>query len=302
MISVVTAISRGDDSWIRSIFSRYLFDRVAATFHRLQDPVAARLHRQMDPVAEIFVFLDRVDDIGVKIARKRRRKLDPLDSVAATARKSLEKGDFPAKPSSPASVVGPIAIHILADEVDLLYALALEASQLVGQFRRRQASFPAPRKRHDAVCAEFVAALDDRQQMRHTANGAVRLGDGPIVIDLSFAEIDDISHRLSGTLCDRVRRHVRPLLFRGRNRHRRIFLKSVSPSSWATQPITPTIGLPCRIVAYRDRHECNNFCSAFSRTEQVLSITTSAADSSLVISNPSESSVVATRSESETFI
>ena len=48
--------------------------------HRTQDAVAPRLDRQVHPIAKIFILIDRIDDIGIKIAWKRSVKFYSLDS------------------------------------------------------------------------------------------------------------------------------------------------------------------------------------------------------------------------------
>ena len=78
--------------------------------------------------------------------------------------------------------------------------------------------------------------------------------------------------------------------------------KRVSPSSCATQPVTPKIGSPVR----RDRRispiRVKSLCAARSRTEQVLKMTTSALRADSVISKPACRRRSVARSLSATFI
>ena len=61
--------------------------------HRLQNLIAAGLNGQMHPVAKIFIFIDRIDNVWMKIPRKRSRKFDSLDSGAGDgAQKTRKRG------------------------------------------------------------------------------------------------------------------------------------------------------------------------------------------------------------------
>src|SRR5215207_9083675 len=58
----------------------------------------------------------------------------------------------------------PIAVHVLSDQMNFLRALPTQFKNIAYDRRGGKAYFPTAGKRHNAVCAKFVAAFDDRNE------------------------------------------------------------------------------------------------------------------------------------------
>src|SRR5215469_10785044 len=108
----------------------------------------------MNVVAELGVLFDSVDDVFCKIARVRGGEANTLNAVnLADVDEQFGKGSLSAGVA--------VAVHVLAEELNLGVAKASDALSF-GQHRGRRArALLAPRIRNNAVGAELVATLDD---------------------------------------------------------------------------------------------------------------------------------------------
>ena len=128
-----------------------------------------------------------------------------------------------------------IGVDVLAEELDLHSAGRDSRPDLTDDVRQRPEFLAAARKGHDAVGAEIVAALHDRDER---APG--RIPDGRLRSDLPPvpAELRPDDRRFGGP-ADRSRgdRGSSP----GRRRSRRTAACAMSSAwrTWATQPATP---------------------------------------------------------------
>src|SRR5687768_7707354 len=100
----------------------------------------------------------------MKIARKRSRKLNPLNSRRGDGPQQTRKKRRPFEVLQPRFCFRPVAVDVLADQMNLAIAVIAKLLYLSNDVRRRSTLFPAARKRNDAVSAELVAALNDRNK------------------------------------------------------------------------------------------------------------------------------------------
>src|SRR5918911_408567 len=97
----------------------------------------------------------------MEVARERGRKLDPTHARRRDSTQQLGEWSSPLKPLQAIIRLGPVTVHILADQLYLLKARLAEPQNLTYNLARRAALLTPARIGHYAVRAEFVAALYD---------------------------------------------------------------------------------------------------------------------------------------------
>src|SRR5207247_7987741 len=80
------------------------------------------------------------------------------------------------------------AVNVLADQMNLFYALSAKLKHLPNNFGSSQAFLAAARKRNDTVSAKFIAALDNRNE-RDVWRMPLGFGRSPVVVRFPVAEI-----------------------------------------------------------------------------------------------------------------
>jgi hypothetical protein len=84
----------------------------------------------MNPVAEIFVFIHRIHNIRVKITRERSIEFYPLDPGRSDRPEKPRKSRCSVNTFKAGVRLWPVAIHILADQMNFFYALATKFEHL----------------------------------------------------------------------------------------------------------------------------------------------------------------------------
>src|SRR5262249_45252771 len=138
----------------------------------------ARLRRDVQVRADLRQLTDRVEQVVAHVAREVGDELDALD-----ARRVVYARQQVRQPFAAAVVLGVfVAVDGLAEERDLLAALAGELAHLGGDVFGWPALLGAADARHDAVGAELVAAdldahvrLERRWPHRRVARRVVAL-------------------------------------------------------------------------------------------------------------------------------
>src|ERR1035437_8710584 len=122
--------------------------------HSLENPRRARLHRQMDMVAKRGIGVDDFDNVLRKVPRMAGSKSHTADAPDL-AHRSQQLGEAPL----PFRI--PVAVHVLAQQLDLGVALVRYPPSLLKNGRRAAAALFAPGIWHNAVGAELVASFND---------------------------------------------------------------------------------------------------------------------------------------------
>src|SRR5207244_4483235 len=117
--------------------------------------------RQMNPLAKIFVFIDRRDDVRMKVSRKRRRELDSLHSGRSDCAKQTTEGSGAFERVQTVFDLRPITIYVLTNQMNLAIAMPAQLVDLGDDFGSGSTLFATARIRNNAVSAELVASFDD---------------------------------------------------------------------------------------------------------------------------------------------
>ena len=88
----------------------------------------------MDPVAKVLVLVDRGHDIRMKVARKGCRKLNSLDSRCRCGSQQTAEGGGAFQAFESGFSFGPIAIDVLADQMNLAVAMIAQFPYLIDYF------------------------------------------------------------------------------------------------------------------------------------------------------------------------
>jgi len=129
--------------------------------HQFQYSITTRLNWQVDPITKIVIGFDSRHYIGMEIARKRSSELDATHTG---------RGDCPEQTAKRASALetvettispGPVAVHVLANQMYFLVTECEEAFHLSNDLAGCAALLPSARIRHDAKRAKFIATFDD---------------------------------------------------------------------------------------------------------------------------------------------
>ena len=151
--------------------------RVGAV-HRLQNAVAAGLDGEVELLCNVLAARHRVEELVGRVLRLARHKPEPV-----VARDGVDGGEQVCKVVIGVKIFA-VAVHVLAEEGDLLVALGDEAAALLDDLLRLAAALAAAHIGHDAVRAEVVAAVHDAHPRAHAAlahDGQV-LGDAAVLV------------------------------------------------------------------------------------------------------------------------
>ncbi|CUP53126.1 Uncharacterised protein [Bacteroides xylanisolvens] len=132
-----------------------MLDRISA-IHFLQHFIRSMLHRQMHMTRHLRRIRHRIHHIECHISRMRRHIAHALDAIHL-----VDRADQRPK-VRPVSEIKTIRIHILPEERHLLIAFFREALYLARDILHAAGQLTAAYIRHDAVRAELVAPLHDR--------------------------------------------------------------------------------------------------------------------------------------------
>ena len=154
-------------------------------------------------VAECGHSIDGLDNIAGKVARVAGRKAHPAD-----ARNLPDGGQQFGEAPLPFRVA--VAVHILAEELNLRVALVGDAPRLRQHGSRPAAALLAPGIRHHAVGAELVASLDDGDV---AAIGVLAGGELGLEGLVGLAVVQAGDARLA---CLQARQHLRQFAVGGR--------------------------------------------------------------------------------------
>ena len=132
-----------------------MLDRISA-IHFLQHFIRSMLHRQMHMTRHLRRIRHRIHHIECHISRMRRHIAHALNAIHL-----VDRADQRPK-VCPVSEIKTIRIHILPEERHLLIAFLRESLYLARDILHAAGQLTAAYIRHDAVRAELVAPLHDR--------------------------------------------------------------------------------------------------------------------------------------------
>src|SRR5690349_1076510 len=115
----------------------------------------------MNPLAKIFVFVDRRNDVGMKVARKRSCKFDPFHARRRDRAQQTAEKRRAFEACQPIFSFRPIAVYVLANQMNFLVAMTTQLVDLGNDIGSSSAGFAAARERNNAVGAELITAFDD---------------------------------------------------------------------------------------------------------------------------------------------
>ena len=146
--------------------------RVGAV-HRLQNAVAPGLDGEVELLCNVLAARHRVEKFVGRVLRLARHKAQPV-----VAGNGVDGGEQVCKVVIGAQVLA-VAVHVLAEEGDLLVALGDETAALLDDLLRLAAALAAADVGHDAVRAEVIAPVHDAHPRAHAALAH----DGKILCD-----------------------------------------------------------------------------------------------------------------------
>ena len=164
--------------------------------HRLEHPGAARLDREVEGFADFGIMGHRVDELTGAIPGVGGHK--PHPEVAREVRDRLQKF----REVHPFLAVFAVGVDVLAEEGDLLVAGGNQFLRLPEDVLGAAGALSAPDQRDDAVGAEVVAAVHDRQARADLVlpEGRDALGDDAVnlfgVVDPPAAAGDGVEDGL----------------------------------------------------------------------------------------------------------
>src|SRR5687767_6617389 len=159
----------------------------------------------------------------MKIARKRSRKLNPLDPGRGDGSQQTRKERRAFEVLQPRFCFRPVAVHVLADQMNLAIAVIAKLLYLGDDVGRRPTLLPAARKRNDAVSAELVAALNDRNK-RDIWRGPRARRQVPRLCLPALVQIDDAALALEGPI-NQSRQTIRGARAHNQTHRRRVIEK-----------------------------------------------------------------------------
>ena len=277
--------------------------------HRREDPIRSGLERVVQLLAHGGCGRHRPERLGAHVLGVRRREAHPTDAVDAPGR--LEQvGEERAQGDRTVAIaarrpldVPAVAVDVLAEQRHLGHAVGGERLDLVDDLGERTTDLLPAHGGDDAERTAVVAPDLDRHPRVVGGGAPGRQGRREQGVVVEHGRLEDLgertvqrrlAHQLGGAV-DVVRaEHDVDVPARSRTRSR---------SFWARQPDT-TIWRPSRPAFHvlRWPRLPYSLLSAFSRMQQVLSTTTSAASSDAAGTIPSAVSSPAMRSESCSFI
>src|SRR5829696_6931061 len=111
------------------------------TAHQFENAIAAGLHRQVDPITQVRILFDGCNDVRMKITRERGRKLDARQASRGNGAQQTAKRRGAGKAFKTVFDSRPVAVHILADEMNLFVAERLEPLRFRNDLARGPALF-----------------------------------------------------------------------------------------------------------------------------------------------------------------
>ena len=132
----------------------------------------------MELLCNVLAACHRVEELVGRVLRLARHKAEPI-----VAGNGVDGGEQVCKVVIGAQVLA-VAVHVLAEEGDLLVALGDQAAAFLDDLLRLAAALAAADVGHDAVRAEVVAAVHDAHPRAHAAlahDGKI-LGDAAVLV------------------------------------------------------------------------------------------------------------------------
>ena len=100
------------------------------TAHELENAIASRLDRQVNPIAKVRVLLDGGNDVRVKIAWERGRKLDSRQASGGNGSQQAAERRRARETFESIFNSRAVTVDVLADEMNFFLAKRLQALRL----------------------------------------------------------------------------------------------------------------------------------------------------------------------------
>src|SRR5215470_4793540 len=128
----------------------------------------------------------------MKISRERSGELDARQTRRSDCAQETTKRRRAHESFETVFNARPVAIHVLADEMNFLVAKRLQSLCFGDDLTGRSAAFATTRVRHDAERTKFVAAFDDRNES-DVWRVALERRNVPRVVFATLTEIENPS-------------------------------------------------------------------------------------------------------------
>src|ERR1051326_3847966 len=163
-----------------------------ATAHQLQNPIAARLYRKVNPVTEVRILFNCGNDVRMKITWERGSELDARQTSRSHRAQETAKRSRARESLETIFNARPVAVHVLADEMNFLVTKALKSLCFGDDLAGRSAAFTTARVRHDTERTKLVAAFDDGNES-NVRRVTLDRRNIPRVVFSTLAEIENSS-------------------------------------------------------------------------------------------------------------